>query len=420
MPQRKAFENIRVLDFTWVGVGPITTKYLADHGATVLRVESASHPDLLRTLAPFKDGVPGINRSQFAANFNTNKLNLGLDMSKSQARELIRRIIGQWRPDIIAESFTPKVMRNWDLDYEHVKELKPDVVYFSACQQGQTGPYSSYAGYGELAAAMAGYYHITGWPDRDLIAPYGAYSDFVNPPNAFGAIVAALEYRRRTGKGQHIDLAQLECAAHFMAPALMDYASSGRIMARNGNRDDTFVPHGVYPCKESPSDDPEVPSQSDHWCVIAVSSDQEWRDLCEIMGYPGWCLEDRYATFSARRQHEDDLDRLISRWTSRFEAKEVMEMCQRAGVPSGVVQSQTQLWSDPQLKHQEYFRWLDHVECGPMPYDGLQFQLSKTPGEHLNAHALIGQHNEMVLKEFAGLTDEEIGQLVIDEVLETS
>ena len=162
------FDGIRILDFTWVGVGPITIKHLADFGADVIRVEAASRPDVLRSAPPFKDGQPGgLNRSQFSANYNSSKRGLGLNLALPEGRELVRRLISEWQPDVVAESFTPRVMRDWKLDYANIRELVPDVIYFSTCQQGQTGPHSKYAGFGQLAGALAGFYHITGWPDRD-------------------------------------------------------------------------------------------------------------------------------------------------------------------------------------------------------------------------------------------------------------
>jgi len=407
-----AFESLRVLDFTWVGVGPITTKYLADHGATVIHIESVSRPDVLRGVPPFKDAQPGINRSQFAANFNTSKYGLGLNMTVPQSRELVERIIRRWQPDIVAESFTPKTMRNWGLDYQAVRAIKPDIIYFSTCQMGQTGPYARYAGFGQLAAALAGFYHITGWPDRAPSIPQGAYADFVNPPNALAAIVAALEFRRRTGKGQQLDLSQFECAAQFLAPVIMDYLANGHAMERQGNQDIDYAPNGVYPCM------PEGATES--LCAIAVTSDEEWGALCTVMGNPLWTQGDRFSTVAGRKESEQELALLLGKWTANYKAHELMNLLQEAGVPAGVVQNQSDLWNDPQLTHRGFFQWLDHTECGPMPYDGLQFLLSKSPGALRMPHALVGEHNELILKELIGLTDGEIADLVAQEVLETS
>jgi crotonobetainyl-CoA:carnitine CoA-transferase CaiB-like acyl-CoA transferase len=422
-----AFEGIKVLDFTWIAVGPITTKYLADHGATVIRVESVTRPDGARTLPPFKDAQPGINRSQLSANYNTSKYGLGLNMTKPQARELVKRIITQWQPDIIAESFTPNAMRNWGLDYQNVKELKPDIIYLSTCQQGQTGPHASYGGYGPLAAALSGFYNITGWPDREPAGPYGAYSDFINPPNALTAIVAALEYRRRTSEGQHLDLSQYECGAHYLAPAVLDFLVNNRILERKGNQHVEYAPHGVYPCQEagisSAGSEParsEAARSGGHWCAIAVTSERDWGALCGVIGNPPWVQDARFSTLAGRKENEEDLNRLLGEWTIQHGAHEVMRLLQESGVPAGVVQSQSDLWVDPQLEQRGFFQWLDHPECGPMPYDGFQFQLSDSPGKMRMPHALIGEHNELILKDFMGLSDDEVADLVIEEVLESS
>ena len=420
MANDMVLEGIKVLDFTWVGVGPITIKYLADHGAEVIHVESVSRPDILRTVPPFKEGKPGINRSQFPANFNTSKYGLGLNMAKPQARVLIRKIIIDWQPDIISESFTPKAMRNWGLDYQSVQELKPDIIYFSGCQQGATGPHAMYAGYGGMAAALAGFYQITGWPDREPAGPYGAYSDFINPPNAVSAIIAALEYKRRTGKGQHLDLSQFECSTQYLAPLVLDYEVNGRGTARMGNEDDSFVPHGVYQCQDKPVSEDGVKATGGSWCSIAVTSDEEWVSLCGAMGSLSLSTDPRFSTFAARKENVEELDRLIGEWTAEREARHVMDLLQKAGVPAGVVQNQSDLWEDPHLKHQDFFQWLEHSECGPMPYDGLQFKLSRTPGRLRMPQATVGQHNELILKDFVKLSDEEIAELIEKEVLETS
>ncbi|MDP6454003.1 MAG: CoA transferase, partial [SAR202 cluster bacterium] len=411
------FEGLKVLDFTWVGVGPITIKYLADHGADVIRIESVSRPDVLRMGAPFKDATPGINRSQFPASYNTSKLGLGLNMAHPEARKIVRDLIETWQPDIISESFTPRVMASWGLGYEDVKAMKSDIIYFSTCQQGQTGPHAHYAGFGQLAASMAGYYHVTGWPDREPAAPYGAYSDFVNPPNAFSAIVAALEYRRRTGKGQRLDLAQFECAAQYLAPAVMDYTANGRVLGRQGNTDARFAPHGVYPCANA---ERKYTGDGASWLSVAVENEEQWAQLCGIIGDESLSKDNQFSSMELRRENSAALDARISDWTRTRNAHETMALLQSAGVPAGAVQSQADLWEDPQLGHREFFTWLDHAECGPMPYDGLQFLLSRSPGKLRMPQALIGQHNEVILKEKLGMSEGQIGKLVAEGVLEAS
>ena len=414
-PGALPFEGLRVLDLSWVGVGPLTMKYLADHGATVVRVESVTRPDPARSVPPFAGGKSGFNRSQFPANFNTSKYGLGLNLAKPEAREVVRRLLLEWKPDILAESFTPKAMKGWGLDYESMRAHRPDLVYYSTCQQGQTGPHSRYAGYGGQAAALAGFYHITGWPDRPPTGPYGAYTDFVNPPNGVAAVIAALEYRRRTGRGQHIDLSQFECAVHYLSPAVLDYVVNGRVKERQGNKDDVFAPHNAYACIEGATS-----RAGGSWCSIVVTSDQEWQSLCAVAGKPEWVADPRFRTLVDRKRHEDELDRLIGEWTSQHDARELMHRLQGAGVAAGVVQAASDLWDDPHLLYRGFFRWLKHTECGPMPYTGPQFRLSETPSRMRWAAPMVGEHNELVLKEFLGLSDEEIGDLLAAGALETS
>ena len=411
------FEGIRILDFTWVGVGPITTKHLADFGADVIRIESVSRPDVLRGGAPFKDGEPGINRSQFSANYNSSKRGLGLNLALPEGKKLALDLIREWQPDIVAESFTPRVMAGWGLAYDDVRRLVPDVIYFSTCQLGQTGPHSSFAGFGQLAGAMAGFYHITGWPDRDPAGPYGAYSDFVNPPNAAAAIIAALEYRRRTGKGQHIDLSQYECATHFLAPAIMDYLTNGTILDRRGNEDDVAAPHNVYRCADQ---ERGYTGEGEQWIAIAVSNDEQWRSLCLQMGQASLANDPRFATVDARRRRAEEIDALIGTWARDKSARALMLRLQESGVPAGVVQSQADLWEDPQVAHRGFFQWLDHAECGPMPYDGLTYHLTKTPGALRMPQALVGQHNAEILSEVLGLDTAAANKLLESGVLEQS
>ena len=408
------FEGLRVLDMSWVGVGPMTMKFLADHGATVIRVESESRADPSRSVGPFKDGKPGLNRGQFSANFNTGKYGLGLNLKTEEARALIRRIVREWRPDVMAESFTPGTMARWGLDYASMRALHPDIVYFSTTLLGQTGPHRTYGGYGGTAAAMSGFHNMAGWPDRMPAEVYGAYTDFINPPNAVAAVIAALDHRDRTGQGQHVDLAQAECAAHYLAPALLDYTVNGVVQARAGNRDSFAAPHGAYPCAPRPT----APGGS--FIAIAVTSDDEWAELGRVLGGPPWAEEARFADRAGRLRLADELDALIGEATKERDAYALMEALQDAGVAAGVVQSAEELWRDPQLEHWGFFHWLDHNECGPMPYNGPQFKLSGESNRPRWAAPTVGQHNVQVLREILGLDEDDVADLFAAGALESS
>ena len=225
MPEH-ALEGLKVLDFCWVAVGPMTTKYLSEYGATVVRVESKRRPESLRLAAPFKDGVSGINRSGYFANYNANKYGITIDLGHPQARDLVLRM-ASWA-DLVTENFTPGMTERWGLGYPDLKEVNPQIIMFSTSMLGRGGPMDAQPGFGAVLSSLAGLTNITGWPDRGPVNPYGAYTDFIGPKFAVAAILSALDYRRRTGRGLHLDMSQLESSLHFTAPLLLDYAVNNR------------------------------------------------------------------------------------------------------------------------------------------------------------------------------------------------
>lgn len=400
MTEQLPFDGLKVADFSWVGVGPITAKYLADHGATVVRVETEGRPDILRIAGPFKDGVPGPNRSHFYGDFNASKYGLTLDLKNQAGLDVACRLI-EWA-DVYIESFTAGTMSALGIGYERARELNPDILMVSTCLMGQTGSARSFAGYGFHAGAIAGYYEITGWPDLPPDGPWTAYTDTVSPRFIAALVMAALDHRRRTGRGQHIDAAQMEMGLQFLAPQIIDYNASGRLVSRNGNRSDTAAPHGAYPC-----------AGDDQWCAIAVDTEQQWDGLRRAMGDPAWAGDDRFQAVAGRLAHHDKIDEHLKQWTSDKTAQEVMQLLQAHGVPSGVVQRSSDLLQDPQLAHRNLYHYLDHPEMGNIPYTGHQFRILGYESGPRSPAPLLGQHNEFVLKELLGMTDEEMVEAVI-------
>jgi len=402
---RKALEGVKIADFTWVAVGPLTIKYLADHGAEVIHVESATQPELLRASPPFKDRKAGLNRSAYNACLNNNKYGLALNINHPGAKEVIRRLV-EWA-DIVAESFSPGVMAKWGMAYEDLVKIKPDIIMYSTSQQGQTGPHAGIAAYGAHLVSLTGFTHLAGWPDRDPTGPQGPYTDTIAPPFGAAAIMAALIRHRRTGKGTHIDLSQLEAGVNFLSPVMLDYIVNDRVAQRVGNRCPYAAPHGVYPCRGD-----------DRWCGIAVFSDEEWERLCRVMGKPDLARDARFFSLSQRKQNEDELDDIISGWTINLTAGEVMRLLQEAGIAAGVAQTSQDIQEDPQLAHRHFLWELEHREIGRHCYEAPPFQMSKTPCELNMAGACIGEHNEHVCTKILGFSDEEFVQLVADGVLE--
>jgi len=399
MSEQLPFDGIKVADFSWIMVGPTTVKYLADHGATVVRVETASPPDRLRAAGPFKDGVPGTNRSQFFGDFNTSKLSLSLNLKNPTGVAVARRLIA-WA-DVYIESFTAGTMDDLGIGYKTARSLNPSIIMASTCLMGQSGSAAAFAGYGYHAGAIAGFYEILGWPDRAPNAPWVAYTDTIAPRFLAATIMAALDHRRRTGQGQHIDAAQLETALHFLAPQIIDFNVSGRVVSRAGNRSDTMAPHGAYPC-----------SGDDQWCAIAVESDEQWDALRRAMGDPAWAGDDRFRTAEGRLRHQDEIDGRLGEWTNGRSAQEVMHLLQSAGVPAAVVQRSSDLLRDPQLAHRRFFRYMDHAEMGNIPYTGHQFRIRGYESGPRFPAPLLGEHNELVLREILGMTDEEITEVL--------
>ena len=400
-----ALTGVKIADFTWSVAGPLTVKCLADHGAEVIHVESSTRPELLRVLPPFRDRKPGINRSAYNACLNNNKYGLSLDMNHPRAKEVLQRLI-HWA-DVVTENFSPGVMAKWGLSYEDLIRIKPDMIMFSTSQMGQTGPRAKIAAYGTQLVSLAGFTHLTGWPDRDPAGPYGPYTDTTIPHVGVAAIMTALIHRRRTGKGTHIDISQFETALNFISPILLDYAINQKVATRNGNRCFHSVPHGVYRCRGE-----------DRWCAIAIFSDEEWGRLCQVMGRPELAMVPRFASFQQRKENEDEIDCLISEWAAERPAEEVMGMLQEVGIAAGVAQTGKDLLeNDPQLVYRRFFWELEHKEIGKHHYEAPPFRLSKTPCELTTPGPCIGEHNEYVCKKILGFSDKEYNDLMADRVL---
>jgi len=389
----KALEGIKVVDFCWAFAGPFIGAYLGDYGAEVVKVESGSRPDITRVTAPYKDGITGINRSGCFLVVNNSKYGVTLNLKHPRAPEILEKLIG-WT-DVVVENFGVGAMDRLGLGYEKLKKLNPEIIMLSATIQGQTGPHATFAGYGWNTVALTGIGNLTGWPDRSPVGTLQAYPDSVVPWFGVVAILAALDHRRRTGKGQYIDVSQYETTCQFLAPSILDYHSNNRVAMRAGNASAYAAPHGVFRCKGN-----------DRWCAITVFTEEEWHAFCCVIGSPDWTENEKFASLKGRRDNEEELNTLIEQWCSDFAPEEVMSLMQEAGVPAGVVKTNQEIFEDPQLNHRGYFQRVEHPEIGKCFQQAWPIELSESKIEIRHAPTL-GEHNEYVFTQILGLSDEE-------------
>lgn len=391
--------GIKVADFSWIGVGPITAKALADHGATVVRIEHEGRIDTLRVQAPFKDGEFGLNRSNFYGSFNTSKLSASVDLTTDAGRDIAWRMT-QWA-DIVIDSFRPGTMDRLGLGHDDVAAGNPSIITVTTSLLGGGGPLSNLAGYGFHASGIAGFTDLVGWPDLGPDGPWMAYTDTIAPRFMTTAVLAALDRRSRTGEGCHIEGAQLEIGLQLLAPELLDYQVNGHLAKRIANRDLHMAPQGAYPC-----------AGDDEWCTITVDSDEAWGRLRGVMGDPAWSLAPEFDSVDGRLSRHDRIDDHIAQWTSTRTAEQVEHLLLAAGVPAGKMQRTRDLKDDPQYVHRDFYKRLEHSEVGVIPYAGHQYRIRGYDHGPRMAAPCLGEHTYEVLTELLGMTPDEVADAV--------
>jgi benzylsuccinate CoA-transferase BbsF subunit len=397
-----AWAGTRIVEFGSGAAGPIATRYFVEHGADVIRVESRSRPDFLRIYALGPGNPHGLEGSDLFDALNVGKRSITLNLKHPGALALVRRLISGWA-DAVAENFAPKAMVGFGLDYARLAADRPDLVMVSACLQGQTGPHRDYPGFGGQGSALAGFNCLTGWPDREPLGPHGTITDSLAPRFVATALAAALLYRRRTGRGVYLDLAQVEAGAYTLAPWLLDFAANGHLTIRDGNRSARAVPHGVFRCQGD-----------DRWVAIAVWDDDDWARLVKATGEIGdaaWNLEER-------RAHTDQIEAALSDWTGQRNAGDIAESLQVAGVEAIAVADFGDAFADPQLAHRRHFVALDHPFLGNGAYERNGFRLSASPSGYHRASPTLGQDNDFVFGELLGLSAAERQALAADGVFD--
>jgi benzylsuccinate CoA-transferase BbsF subunit len=389
--------GIRVTDFTWAWAGPYCTLQLAHLGAEVICIS--------RAIPPFADDVPGPNRAGYFNQYNQGKKSLLLDLQQPEAVEIAKGVIA--KSDLVVQNFSAGTIDRMGLGYEVLKQVKPDIIMISICGYGQTGPERKYMGYGPASVPLAGISSLTGYASLEPAEVGISYGD----PNAgvFGsfAAMAALAYRRRTGRGVHVDLSQWESLLVLLPEGLMDYTLNKTQPARMGNRDLLMVPHGCFRCR----------GDDDKWVSIAIGTEEEWQALCQALGKPELAGEARFATAAARKANEDALEEIIASWTREQDRWQVTEILQKAGVAAFPSMSNKDLATDPHLQARGCLVEKEHPEIGRRIHVGIPWRMSVTPCEVRAAAPLRGQHTDEILKDLLGFSEEKIQGLRTKQIL---
>ncbi|MFH1088123.1 MAG: CoA transferase [Chloroflexota bacterium] len=404
----QALKGLKVLQLGLSGMILFITRFFADYGATVIWIESQTHPDIMRSSAPYFGGIVSPNRSCGVIPCSTSSFSMGVNIRKPKGVEIVKRLAG-WA-DIITASYAPGVLEKRGLGYKDLQSINPGAIVVTGSALGDSGPFARLPGFGWTQKALCGVNEYTGWPDREpTVGPPLAYPDHCVPFIAFPAIMAALEYRRATGKGQHVEFSQLEGMLSFVpAHLLLQYTANREVPTRLGNRSPDGAPCGAFPCRGE-----------DRWCVISVRTDEEWRRLARVIGLR-WTNSRRFATFPRRKENEDELEKLIAGWTAGLTPHQVMERLQAAGVAAGVVQNYAEiLEQDPQMKHRGFFTKLSRPELEDVSHSGWPARLSRTPAV-MRPTPRLGEHTYTICKEVLNMSDDEFTALLNEGVLEVT
>ncbi len=390
--------GIRVADFTWVWAGPFCTLQLAHLGAEVIRVESAQHPCVTRLLPPWPEGQPGLNRSGYFNQYNQGKLSFALNLKHPEAVTVAKDLVRV--SDVVCENFAFGVMERLGLGYEELRKVRPDIVMISMSGYGCTGPEREYVSYGPAQVPLSGLSSLTGYRGSPPMHVGISYGDPTAGLHAAVAVLAALWHRERTGEGQFIDLSQWETTIAVIPEAVIEYGWKQTQPERNGNRDPSMAPHGIFRC-----------AGEQRWVAIAVRNDAEWKALAQAIGRDDLAHDPRFATLPGRKANEDEIEAVLESWTRQRSPQEVTEQLQAAGIPCFPCYDSRDIAQDRHLRESGFFVELDHPEVGRKLHLGIPWRMSETPCQVSRPAPCLGEHTEQVLREILGYPPERIAQL---------
>ena len=403
----RALAHLRICDFTGQLAGAGATRFLAAFGAQVIRIEDPVRQgrwDILRGTGPFVDERRGLDLGGAFNNHNVEKLGITLNLRTERGKLLFEQLVR--KSDVVSENFAAGVMERLGFPYAKLAELKSDIIYVSNCGFGHTGPYAKFKTWGPLVQALSGLTMSSGLPDQPPAGWGYSYMDHTGGYYMAMAILLALHYRNRTGRGQWVDMSCTEAGATLNGPALLDATVNGRPLRRPGmphsnrNRCPAMAPHGIYPARGE-----------DRWLAIACRDQVDWQALSEVVA-DAWVEERRFSTLEDRLRHEDDLDRLLSDWTRKRDPFDSASALRAAGVPATAVQKpEDRIDKDPSTEAWGLWPTVTHSAMGEVRADGLPVHLSQTDWEIRRGAPCLGEHNDRVFGEVLGLSEREIAEL---------
>jgi crotonobetainyl-CoA:carnitine CoA-transferase CaiB-like acyl-CoA transferase len=399
---------MRIVDLTAFWAGPSATHLLAAFGAEVIKIESIQRPDGIRSSGGMRKDVDDWWEYGWVFQaVNTNKRSVTLNLESLDGIRLLKTLVAE--SDAVIENFSPRVMEHFGLGADALLAVNPRVVVMRMPAFGLNGPWRDRVGFAPTMEQIAGMAWLTGLPEEPPIPPRGVCDPLTGAHAAF-ALLAALDFTGRTGKGQLVELAMIESVLNVTAVQTLEAQAFGRVMERQGNRSHGLPTQNVYRC-----------AGADDWVAITVRDDVEWTALTDLMGAPDWVIAAEFATVAARRDHADLVDERLAAWFSGQDADAVVELLAAVGVPAASVGSPSLVTDNEQLRFRGYFEPLDHPSSGPCEYPRPPFApIAGTGGRWLRTPApTLGQHTAEVLRRLCGVTDEELARLAAGGVIGT-
>ncbi len=421
---RKEFllSNVRVVEVGEGWVGPWAGLLLADLGAEVIKVESITRMDMNRgPIVPltgetslFSPDYPGGTLGERSWNcnsrFNTcnfSKYGITLDLTKSKGLQAFMRLVKV--SDVFLSNMAAGVDEKLGITYEALVKVNPQIIYLTATGYGRTGPYSKRVAMGNTIDAACGFFGLRDYGDGDSTAVSAStHADSVGAANNALAILTALYYRKKMRKGMFIDVSMVEPSMSHIGEAIMDYTMNHRVQRSLGNRDMSMT-QGCYRCQGE-----------DEWVTISIASDEEWQRFTEVMGSPAWAREERFASALGRLKNQDELDKLIEAWTIHHTKYEVMNLLQQANIAAGAVLNNADVYNDPHIRERGFLDVIEDPDAGVHTYAGRLWKLVETETPKRSHSPCLGEHNDYVLRQIAGLTSDEILELEQEGIIGTT